>query len=66
MKEKGQLQQYVHEVGKLSNITFVGRLGTYRYLDMDVTIHEALGAVRALLTAWETDSAVSPFSVDPL
>ena len=66
VKEKGQLQQYVHEVGKLSNITFVGRLGTYRYLDMDVTIHEALGAVRALLTAWETDSAVSPFSVDPL
>ena len=66
VKEKGQLQQYVHEVGKLSNITFVGRLGTYRYLDMDVTIHEALGAVRALLTAWEYDSAVSPFSVDPL
>ena len=66
VKEKGQLQQYVHEVGKLSNITFVGRLGTYRYLDMDVTIHEALGAVRALLTAWENNSAVSPFSVDPL
>ena len=66
VKEKGQLQQYVHEVGKLSNITFVGRLGTYRYLDMDVTIHEALGAVRALLTAWENGSAVSPFSVDPL
>jgi UDP-galactopyranose mutase len=66
VKEKGQLQQYVHEVGKLSNITFVGRLGTYRYLDMDVTIHEALGAVQALLTAWENDSAVSPFSVDPL
>ena len=66
VKEKGQLQQYVHEVGKLSNITFVGRLGTYRYLDMDVTIHEALGAVRAVLTAWENDSTVSPFSVDPL
>ena len=66
VKEKGQLQQYVQEVGKLSNITFVGRLGTYRYLDMDVTIHEALGAVRALLTAWENDSVVSPFSVDPL
>ncbi len=66
VKEKGQLQQYVDEVGKLSNITFAGRLGTYRYLDMDVTIHEALGAVRALLTAWENDSAASPFSVDPL
>lgn len=66
VKEKGQLQQYVHEVGKLGNITFAGRLGTYRYLDMDVTIHEALGAAQALLTAWENDTAVSPFSVDPL
>jgi len=66
VKEKGQLQEYVREVGKLSNITFAGRLGTYRYLDMDVTIHEALGAVRALLTAWENDTAASPFSVDPL
>lgn len=28
------------------NTTFVGRLGTYRYLDMDVTIAEALAAAR--------------------
>jgi UDP-galactopyranose mutase len=29
--------------------TFVGRLGTYRYLDMDVTIAEALAAARQYL-----------------
>ena len=29
--------------------TFVGRLGTYRYLDMDVTIAEALAAARRYL-----------------
>ena len=29
--------------------TFIGRLGTYRYLDMDVTIAEALQAARAFL-----------------
>lgn len=31
--------------------TFVGRLGTYRYLDMDVTIAEALAAARRYLGA---------------
>ena len=30
-------------------VTFVGRLGTYRYMDMDVTIREALNAARAFL-----------------
>jgi hypothetical protein len=33
---------------------------------MDVTIHEALGAVRALLGAWENGTRPSAFSVDPL
>ncbi|EAR49377.1 hypothetical protein OG2516_18825, partial [Oceanicola granulosus HTCC2516] len=28
---------------------FVGRLGTYRYLDMDVTIREALDTAGAVL-----------------
>ncbi|MFN7224330.1 MAG: UDP-galactopyranose mutase [Paracoccaceae bacterium] len=32
-----------------ANVTFVGRLGTYRYLDMDVTIREALDTARAFL-----------------
>ena len=27
-----------------TGVSFLGRLGTYRYLDMDVTIHEALQA----------------------
>jgi UDP-galactopyranose mutase len=29
------------------NVTFVGRLGTYRYMDMDVTIRAAMDTVRA-------------------
>jgi UDP-galactopyranose mutase len=32
-------------------VTFVGRLGTYRYLDMDVTIREALDTGRRAETA---------------
>ncbi len=66
VKEKDQLRQYIDEVAKLTNITFVGRLGTYRYLDMDVTIHEALGAVKTLMDAWAAGTNAPPFSVDPL
>ena len=36
------LNEYVDLAKTESNMTFVGRLGTYRYLDMDVTIREAL------------------------
>ncbi len=32
-----------------NKVTFLGRLGTYRYLDMDVTIAEALGAADKFL-----------------
>ncbi|WP_347989158.1 UDP-galactopyranose mutase [Methylomonas sp. AM2-LC] len=37
-----QFQNYLDLCRQETNVTFVGRLGTYRYLDMDVTITEAL------------------------
>ncbi|MFN6978788.1 MAG: UDP-galactopyranose mutase, partial [Gemmobacter sp.] len=40
--EKALLSVYVDRAQALSGVTFMGRLGTYRYLDMDVTIREAL------------------------
>lgn len=42
VEEKTLLADYVNLAEKEANVTFVGRLGTYRYLDMDVTIREAL------------------------
>lgn len=36
---------------KRKNITFIGRLGTYRYLDMDITIAEALQTADVYLTS---------------
>ncbi|WP_298771603.1 UDP-galactopyranose mutase [uncultured Shewanella sp.] len=36
------LERYISLAKQQHNITFVGRLGTYRYLDMDTTIDEAL------------------------
>jgi UDP-galactopyranose mutase len=42
VEEQSQLEKYGELVRKQRGITFMGRLGTYRYLDMDVTIKEAL------------------------
>ncbi|WCR11769.1 UDP-galactopyranose mutase [Paracoccus stylophorae] len=42
VEEKALLGDYVARAEKTRGVTFVGRLGTYRYLDMDVTIREAL------------------------
>jgi len=43
------LREYVAAARLVEGVTFVGRLGTYRYLDMDVTILEAMDAARAFL-----------------
>jgi UDP-galactopyranose mutase len=36
------LQRYINIIENTSKITFIGRLGTYRYLDMHVVINESL------------------------
>jgi len=40
--DKELLDRYEALAAEAGNVSFVGRLGTYRYLDMDVTIAEAL------------------------
>ena len=47
VEEKALLEQYVDLARATPGVTFVGRLGTYRYLDMDVTIREALDTAQA-------------------
>ncbi|WP_412552923.1 UDP-galactopyranose mutase [Shimia sp. MIT1388] len=42
VEEKALLSQYEAMAQAEEGVTFVGRLGTYRYLDMDVTIAEAM------------------------
>lgn len=64
--EKTMLEQYVNLANQETKVTFVGRLATYRYLDMDVTIREALDVARAFLTAKEKGDAVRPFYVNML
>ena len=66
VKEKEQLGQYVEMARREANATFVGRLGTYRYLDMDVTIFEALKVATGVKAALVNGESVPSFFVDPL
>lgn len=50
VKEQVLLNKYQDLAAQENKVTFVGRLGTYRYLDMDVTIREALDTAREYLS----------------
>jgi UDP-galactopyranose mutase len=45
--DKSLLQRYIDYAGKTRGVSFIGRLGTYRYLDMHVVIGESLDLARA-------------------
>lgn len=47
VKGDSMLETYKNRALAESNVTFVGRLGTYRYMDMDVTVRAALDTMRA-------------------
>ncbi|MBY4694054.1 UDP-galactopyranose mutase [Burkholderia latens] len=64
--EKTLLARYVELAKREDKITFIGRLGTYRYLDMHVTIQEALETADRFLAARSQGEAMPAFVVDPL
>ena len=43
------LEKYLEVAEAEDKVSFVGRLGSYRYMDMDLTIAEALKTVREFL-----------------
>lgn len=47
--DKELLEKYVKQAEKEEKVTFIGRLGTYRYLDMHVVIGESLDLAKACL-----------------
>ena len=65
-REKAQLELYVNKAKNEENVTFVGRLGTYRYLDMDITIHEALLTADKFLEAAKNGERMPAFTIDPM
>lgn len=44
-----KLELYQNEVNKLNNLTFIGRLATYRYMDMHHVINEALSIAKRFI-----------------
>lgn len=54
------LHKYLDLAEKEENITFIGRLGTYRYLDMDVTIAEALQTAEKYLHSLQNQESKMP------
>lgn len=63
--DKELLERYLDAAGRETGVSFVGRLGTYRYLDMDVTIREALEAADTLTDCIRNGDAPPAFFVDP-
>lgn len=66
MEEQALLKDYVLRAKAISGVTFVGRLGTYRYLDMDVTIREALDTAATFLTCVSDSRPIPPFVISPI
>ena len=64
--DKSQLARYVELAHAERNVTFVGRLGTYRYIDMDVTIAESLDVAASFMRVARGNDAMSAFVADPL
>lgn len=64
--EKQSLKNYVRKAQQEKNVTFVGRLGTYRYIDMDVAIKEALEISRKFLTFTQQNKKIPAFFIDPI
>jgi UDP-galactopyranose mutase len=66
VSEQKQLQAYVEMARLASKVTFVGRLGTYRYLDMDVTIREARNTAASALRDLQQTGTAERFYCDPM
>lgn len=66
VREKAQLADYIALAERTQGVTFVGRLGTYRYLDMDVTIREALDTARGFQAKQAEGAQIPAFFVAPI
>jgi len=66
VNEKSMLKVYIDKARAQRNVSFLGRLGTYRYLDMDATIAEALDASQKTLKVIAEKLEIPAFFIDPV
>lgn len=65
-QEQAMLRRYVERTQATPGVTFIGRLGAYRYMDMDGCIADALAAGAALTEAIAAGLPPPAFVKDPL
>jgi len=63
--DDAMLARYVTLAHREANVTFVGRLGTYRYLDMHVAIAEALAAADRFVEVGNKGIPMPAFVAEP-
>lgn len=64
--DKKLLEKYVLLASEQSNVTFMGRLGTYTYLDMDVTIRRALDTAKTITPLLQQKETIASFIHSPI
>jgi UDP-galactopyranose mutase len=64
--ENSRFKNYVNLAKSETKISFVGRLGTFRYIDMDVAIGEALDAGTRTIEAIRAGAPIPTFFVEAL
>jgi len=62
---EAMFNKYVALAEAAGGVSFVGRLGSYRYLDMDMTIGEALATADVMLARIKDGVKIPAFFVDP-
>lgn len=62
-REVSMLKGYIEMARMCRGVSFLGRLGTYRYLDMDVSIKEALISARSVLMSLARGEVLKSFFV---
>jgi UDP-galactopyranose mutase len=66
VQEQAMLKAYVELASREIGTSFIGRLGTYRYLDMDATVAEALQAAQTFISLQHKNAPIPAFFVSPL
>jgi len=61
VNDKELLRKYFALADNSKGVTFAGRLGSYRYMDMDVTIKEALELSNELIESIKNNTPPKPF-----
>lgn len=64
--DKHILRKYIERADADSKVSFLGRLGTYRYIDMDAAVEEAAESARQFIRLKQSNQSIPAFFKRPL